>query len=1084
MLLHLNLLAQPLELQFISVGKEKGLSNSNTTCITQDSLGYIWIGTQDGLNRYDGFSIIVYKLDTQDSTSLPHNAIRTLYTDAEGTVWIGTENGVCYYEPYWDGFKRIALPTAIPGQEITIVDHIAGNPAHGLLYCMANKIYRINPETNTSEQYLEIESGEVTSFLFDPGNNLWISAFKGGGLYKFNTEKELVKHYKKVEGDNNSLSSNSLWHISLRNGEELWIATEDEGINRLDINRELFTRFPYQVYDEKFTRYTYVDRENRVWIGDHTGIKLYDDAQGVFNGYYTDYKDVYSIRPNAYAIYHDMQGNYWVLHLPGGASMSILRKGFKVFSDNPFETWHTQNQNVSAVQEDSLGNLFLGNPFNGLDIFYWTRNTVLRYQHDSQDETSLGSGHVFVLKYGPGGMWIGTHRGGLQLLDANLKEFRCYMHDPDDSTSISGNDVRGISFDRKGNAWIAVHGKGVAKFDLHTGIFRNYNQQNSQLSNDWTFEVTEDHLGNIWVATSYGLSRLPEGEDQFVSYFADVNNPNTLSDNEIITVLEDSMYRVWIGTSQGLNYYNRERDIIEPIEGVLREEYICSILDDNKNTLWIATLNGLYNYDPATGNTRRFDESDGLPTNEFNNRARYKNTLNDLFFGTIDGVVLFDPNELNYNLTKPIVVITNFKLFNIELTEYGSNQPLDRHISYAKEVRLHYDQNMISFGFNALSMINPEKNEYAYMLEGFDDDWNYIGSRREATYTNLDPGKYVFRVIASNNDGVWNKEGASIKVIVYQPWWKALWFRILVVLLVILSFISFFYLRTGQLRKQKQVLEDKVRQSTLELQEKNKQLMEKSNHLNEINTLLEERQQEILEKSTKLQELNTSKDRLFSIIAHDLTSPFNSILGFTELLHTTYEEMDKEERQEMAASINESARRVYSLLDNLLNWARTQTNRIKYDPISLDLESLAKETLEVYKFRLDKKKISYEVRNKTKSKAFADTDMVQSILRNLLSNATKYTPEKGKISIIIEQDGNEVRTSIEDTGIGISKGIYNNLFNLDKSSSQEGTDGEKGSGIGLILTNEFIGLNGGTLSIRSKDGEGSTFSFTLPMSKV
>jgi len=381
-------------------------------------------------------------------------------------------------------------------------------------------------------------------------------------------------------------------------------------------------------------------------------------------------------------------------------------------------------------------------------------------------------------------------------------------------------------------------------------------------------------------------------------------------------------------------------------------------------------------------------------------------------------------------------------------------------------------------------MINPEKNEYAYMLEGFDDDWNYIGSRREATYTNLDPGKYVFRVIASNNDGVWNKEGASIKVIVYQPWWKALWFRILVVLLVILSFISFFYLRTGQLRKQKQVLEDKVRQSTLELQEKNKQLMEKSNHLNEINTLLEERQQEILEKSTKLQELNTSKDRLFSIIAHDLTSPFNSILGFTELLHTTYEEMDKEERQEMAASINESARRVYSLLDNLLNWARTQTNRIKYDPISLDLESLAKETLEVYKFRLDKKKISYEVRNKTKSKAFADTDMVQSILRNLLSNATKYTPEKGKISIIIEQDGNEVRTSIEDTGIGISKGIYNNLFNLDKSSSQEGTDGEKGSGIGLILTNEFIGLNGGTLSIRSKDGEGSTFSFTLPMSKV
>ena len=186
----------------------------------------------------------------------------------------------------------------------------------------------------------------------------------------------------------------------------------------------------------------------------------------------------------------------------------------------------------------------------------------------------------------------------------------------------------------------------------------------------------------------------------------------------------------------------------------------------------------------------------------------------------------------------------------------------------------------------------------------------------------------------------------------------------------------------------------------------------------------------------------------------------------------------------MAASINDSAQRVYSLLDNLLNWARTQTNRIKYDPVPLDMESLIKDTLEVYQFRFEKKQISFKIANKTKAKAFADIDMVQSILRNLISNATKFTQQKGTITITIEQDGNEIRTSITDTGIGISKEVYNNLFNLDKSSSQEGTEGEKGSGIGLILTNEFIGLNGGTLSIRSKEGEGSTFSFTLPISKL
>ncbi|MBN1950208.1 MAG: hypothetical protein JW801_03340 [Bacteroidales bacterium] len=1081
----LGLSAQPVELKLTSVGKEKGLSNSNSTCITQDSLGYIWIGTQEGLNRYNGFNVKVYKHVEGDKCSLPDNTIRQLYTDHTGRIWIGTNKGLCYYEPRRECFEQIALPL-IPPEEISeLVTHITESPVHGILFSIGHRLYVLDPELKNAEVFITVIEGDISSFLIDDEDDIWISAAKGGGLYRYSGKGNVIERYKKDADNDNSLSSNSILSIAIRNKTELWIATEDEGLNRLDLNTGRITRYPFASYDEKFTRYVYVDRNNFLWLGDHTGLKVFDDTRKEFYSFYSDQNDDQSIKHNAYKVFQDVQKNYWILYQPGGVGVSTQLKGFKVFSDNQNQTWHTMNKNVSAVQEDPEGNLWLANPFNGIDVFHWVRNMTIRFRHDAGNPNSLGSGAVFVMEadYERKGMWIGTHRGGLQFIDSRLEKFTSYLNKPNDRTTILGDDVRDIIIDSKGKLWLAVHGHGVDRMDPATGVFEHFTRNKNNLANEWTNQVLEDHLGNIWVGTSYGISRLPQGEDQFVNYFAD-ERPTTLSGNDIVTIFQDSLFRVWVGTSQGLNLYNRERDNFEPVRGVLGDESICSILDDSENTLWIGTLNGLYHYDPAKGKTTRFDESDGLPSSEFNVRACYKNLYNDLFFGTINGVVLFDPNDLKYNKTVPKVILSGFRLFNNEITKYGPSEPLDEPISFADEVRLEHDENMITFEFLAISMIHPEKNEYAYKLEGFDEEWHYIGTKNEAIYTNLDPGKYTFRVKASNNDGKWNQTGASIQVIVYPPWWQTIWFRALFILIVITAFLLVFYLRTNQLKRQKLGLEKKVKQSTIELQDKNKQLLEKSNHLNEVNTLLEERQQEIMEKSVKLQEMITSKDRLFSIIAHDLTSPFNAIMGFSELFHERHEEMDEQEKKELAGLINDSAKRVYSLLDNLLNWARTQTNRIKYDPEELDIENIFKEAIEVYNFRIVKKQIEVILDKKTNKKPYADVDMIRSVARNLLSNATKYTPEKGKITISIEQDREEVRISITDTGIGISKEVYNNLFNLDKSSSQEGTDGEKGSGIGLILTNEFIGLNGGTLSIRSKEGVGSTFSFTLPVIKT
>jgi signal transduction histidine kinase/ligand-binding sensor domain-containing protein len=1077
--LFLNVKGQLPDLKFTYIGKEKGLSSSNVTSITQDSVGYIWIGTQDGLNKFDGSIIIVYKYSAEDSLSILQNNIRCLFTDKEGIVWIGTDDGLCHYVPARDNFCRIEAKVEA-GQEITKIEFIGENDYHGLLYSMGNYLYSVDKKLSTSAFYLKADTGDITSFLFDNENNLWIGSSKGGGLYKFNAKKRLLNHFVKNSSDAASLSSNSVLCITLR-GDRLWIATEDEGINFLNINDNIITRIPCPNSFEKFVRKIYVDNDNRLWVGDQTGIKVFDDQQNAFIGYYTDHNDPMSMKPNAHNIFQDKQGNYWTIHFPGGVGLSIHQKGFKHFDDNRFETWHTLNNNISAVHEDYMGNLWLANPFNGVDIFYWTKNQTINLIHNKQNPNSLGAGAVFALESDGKGMWIGSNRGGLQYLNADLRNFITYQHDEKNPNTIACDDIRSVLVDRKGKVWISVHGQGVDKLDPETKTFTHFNNLNNNLSNDWTFEIIEDHLGNIWVATAYGLSRLPGGKHKFVNYFTVDGNSQSLSDNEIITVFEDSLYRVWAGTSQGLNRYNRERDIFQPVKGDLDKQYICSILDDNNGNLWVGTLNGLFMFNPMTDSLRRFDDSDGLPTNEFNPRSSYKNMFNDLFFGTINGVVLFDPNQLKYNTSIPRVVISKFKLFNQEVDQYGSDQPLSEHVSVADVIELEYNENIITFEFTAINMIHPDKNSYAYRMIGFDENWHYVGTKREATYTNLNPGKYTFQVIASNNDGYWNTKGASIKVVVHPPWWRSLWFRILAVIFVIIAVTSAFYFRTNKLNKQKQHLEKEIRQSTAELQKKNTQLVEKSNHLNEINTLLEEQQQEIMEKTTKLQELNASKDRLFSIIAHDLTSPFNAIMGFSEMLFNNYDDLDVRERKEMAETIYDSSKRVYNLLDNLLNWARTQTNRIKHEPEELDLESVIRDAIDIYRFRLKKKNMNVEIKNLTRKKAYADIDMVRSITRNLISNATKYTPKDGKITIVITEDNNEIRTSITDTGIGISKEAYHNLFNLDRSSSLEGTDGEKGSGIGLILTNEFIGMNGGLLTIRSKQGAGSTFSFTLPI---
>ena len=393
--------------------------------------------------------------------------------------------------------------------------------------------------------------------------------------------------------------------------------------------------------------------------------------------------------------------------------------------------------------------------------------------------------------------------------------------------------------------------------------------------------------------------------------------------------------------------------------------------------------------------------------------------------------------------------------------------------------------------------MNSEKNQYAYQLEGFDREWTYVGTRREVTFTNLDPGNYMFRVKASNNDGIWNEEGKSIAITILPPWWQTMVFRVFAVFFVLALLVGFYFYRINRLEKQKIYLEKLVKKRTREIEQKNTLLTRQTTELNDSNTLLEERQQKIEEQTedlvthkenleeanAHLKELNSTKDKFFSIIAHDLKNPFNTILGFSELLNMKYDQLTEEKKLRYLEIIFTSSRNIYNLLENLLQWARTQTDKIAFDPVVFNLKQLVEQNITLLKETLTNKKINIEQKITDPCDVYADRNMINTVIRNLLTNAIKFTNSGGNISVNSLKKNGHIEFSIKDSGIGMSADETEKLFSVDATFLREGTEGETGTGLGLILCKEFVAKNGGAIWVKSDPGKGSSFLFTVPAAR-
>ena len=1097
-------LAQYENLEFVPYEEKDGLTTNNVNCIIQDTEGFMWFGTDNGLNRFDGYGFTNYFNNPLDSTSLIHDHVLCFYISSDSTLWIGTQYGVCSYnsktdnfiqytEGYVDGYirgffednKHVVHMVNDRGQIYSIVDN------------KLNSLYNLNLQ--------------VYCFIKDAESRFWFGSEKGLFCYDVKTDT-LISYRLNL----NSRFNNIAVFYLLEDNDQIWIGTRGNGIFILSKESGVIRKFEKQL---NFIKTIYKDSRGNILIGDTEGLKIFSKQSHRFYDYRPVEKDELSLSSNAVdAIYQDNQGNLWLGVKFGGIDLAYDNKGFRYIDYQSNDPVIKTKKTITSIAMDKKNYLWMGAYTDGLERINPAYNSSIYYPCTSSERKGLQCGSVYELYFeNDSVLWIGTYFGGLQKYNINTKRFTYYMYDPADKYSIAGNDIRSICEDHEGNMWIISHGSGINKWDRNTNRFYSFKHNPADpnsLVNNWAFHLICDSKGYIWVATPFGLSVLRNGT-VFDNYQHNPLDTNSLLSSEIFTLFEDSHQQIWIGTREGLNKFIDSTNSFGKVttrDGLI-DNYICSILEDRSGNLWIATKKGLSRYNPSDGMVENFDTGDGLQDNEFIENSCLKTPDGYMYFGGLNRGTWFHPDSLKENTIAPKVYITDLKLFNRSVPVGGEadEKILERHIRFTDKIVLSYKHKVISFTYTALNFIHPEKNRYAYKLENFDEDWNYVADRREVTYTNLAPGKYVFRVKASNNDQYWNEKGASLKITILPPFWRTWWFRFFILFTFLLLIILVFYLRVQRIRLINITLEKTIKERTGELQTKNEILSQKTDQLNTTNALLEERQKQIIEQTEelttkneqlfqtsgelqqrkerleeinqRLRELNAMKDKFFSIIGHDLKNPVNVIKGFADLLTQEYDELDDDARKNYLMHIHKTIDKTYDLLEDLLNWAQSQSGTLRYSPVSVNIHHILQNNISLFKEQAAEKKITLKKQlDDLHIIGYADQNMMNAVVRNLLSNAIKFTSEKGVVTVGCGKytDENFLLISVKDTGTGISANDMDNLFRIDRNSSTFGTAGEPGTGLGLILCKEFVERNGGNIWAESTPGEGSMFYFTIP----
>ena len=1112
---------EPAFLRFSHYTAEDGLSNSNVRALIQDNLGFIWIGTDSGLNRYDGYRFRHYLNNPDLPNSLINNTVYGLYLDQGGRLWVGTQQGLSCYIPSLDSFTNYLLDPVNPNDNVA--NRISGmkEDARGLLLVAteAGFVYEYQAEAKKFRCLNNHSFGLIKAMEVDPGGAVWLGTSEN--LFHFDpVSLEMTKYERSIkrrEGPSDHYIS-TLCLI----GDQLWIGTDIDGLKLFDIKKRTLSDYSSEYFYENAIKSIYQDDRGFVWIGDDGGIRLYPDS-GILDYrrfWHSDLDESTVAEASANCIFVDRQNNLWVGSAFGGLNVAVVEKEFYSLTQVPDDPTSLTKKNVTSILQDSQKRLWIGYYNSGIDLFSADRSSKKYFIAEPGQKEGLGLGSVFcIMEDHSGRIWIGTYSGGLQYYDPSTETFIGYLHNQDDPNSISGNDVRAIVSDYRHQLWIASHGTGLNRFIADSEQFKRYSHDNFQtrnsLINDWIFTLEFDWKGSLWVGTPTGISILDINKASFRNIEPQPNSPGGLSDPWINVLFEDSRRTMWVGTNNGLNRYFAEKETFKKYtdRDGLPNSTVNGIVEDAEGFLWLSTNMGISRFDPKTDTFRNYSVADGLQSNEFYPRSCFVTSDGEIFFGGNNGITHFFPEQIKDNVDPPKVVITDIKLFNKSLgpgsgTEFADLVP--EAVEITREVTLSHEMNVITLEFAALNFIHPEKNEYAYKLENFENSWNFVGNKREATYTNLDPGNYQFRIKASNNDGIWNETGQTLSIIVTPPYWATLTFQL--TFLLIFGFIIFILIRTRfrAIRAQKIHLEKEVSERTADLASANAALKEQqlknsrqnrelSAHQNNLETLVIERTRELELAKIKAEASDKLKSAFLANMSHEIRTPMNAILGFLGILHRR--KLSHEEQARMIGIIHNSGHALLSIIDDILDLSKIEAGQFELKHTTFRVNNVLTELLTIFqqrqnrgddtgcevRLRIDQDLVDQDANSHLNNNIYihSDAGRLRQVLTNLISNALKFT-ESGYVEFgcnratCLETRSSVLHFYVEDTGIGIIKSDYMRIFERFQKAERNPKKLFPGAGLGLTICKNLVEMLGGTIWVHSVSGKGSAFHFTMP----
>ena len=1052
-----HLQAQPQYSRFDHLTVNDGLSSNRIRCIYKDSKDYLWMGTDVGLDKYDSYQVKKYRNDEKQPGTISSDILTGIYEDREKNLWFGTYDGLNLYDPAKDNFKVFknnpADKNSINSNCITgITEDKKGN-----LWIVSdgNCLNKWVPQNHNFIKYpFESKKHELSvrpsrMIAKDSKGYLWVVSLSRG-IHRFDPESGEFTEYDDPYIDSGNYSYKSIY---IDNQDKIWVATDGSGFFSFDPGTNKFEHFGAKG-DGKGTNQNIVldilseDDRYLLLAVDQGGINRFDKVSKTFEYIMYDQINDEGLNNNGIWCFHrDREGILWIGTSGGGINYYNPKKErFKLFTHNSNNPKSLSYNFTDCFYEDHEGLIWIGTDGGGVNVYDPETGNFTIYKHEPSNPYSI-SGNVIrrIVEDKDHDMWIGTWDAGLNRYERKTGRFFRYMPDNKNPSSISGRTIWNLFIDHNNTLWLSIYNVGIDLFDKKKGVTRRIranpdNPGSISGKNSWFF--FEDYEKNMWICTQNGLDLYDSLTNSFKVYH--------FPDNDIGAFCKDKAGNIWIGTNtKGMFLCNQNGTIVKTydITSGLPNNRIHAIVEDSHGNLWISSNIGITRFDPKTQKFRNYSKEDGLQGDQFYQQSFLKTHKGEIYFGGYSGFNSFFPDSLKDNDFIPPVYITDFQIFNKPVVYAVPGAQFQTHISEAKEITLNWRQSVFSFSFIAINYTHPKKNQYAYIMEGFEKEWNYTdASRRYVSYTNLDPGEYTFRVKASNNDGIWNEKGISLRIIILPPWWNTWWFRLIIISSIIFISVSIFLSRVRQLKNQKILLETSVALKTAELYE-----------------------------------LNASKDKFFSIIAHDLKNPFNAIIGLSEMQKEEIRSGDLAGIEEYAGMINISAVQTLRLLDNLLEWANSQTGILLFKPVPIKLSELLNEEFSILNDMAIGKNIELKSSITDNFTIIADKNMIKTILRNLISNAIKFTHKNGKVEVKAIKNNQQVEISVSDSGIGMTKETMAKLFRIDANLSTSGTENEKGTGLGLFLCKEFVEKHGGKIWAESESGNGSIFKFSLPL---